>query len=188
VLVAGLLVSVSGVSAFAQETTPAPKVKISTKQTKAKKPMHPIATIETTKGTIKIELYPEEAPKAVANFIKLTKEKYYDGLKFHRVVPDFVIQTGDPKGDGTGGPGYTIPDEKNKDLKHTVGAVGMAKSAAPNSAGSQFYIVIGKPAPFLDGGYTVFGKVLSGQDVAEKIIVGDKMTKVTITEPEAKKE
>jgi peptidyl-prolyl cis-trans isomerase B (cyclophilin B) len=146
-----------------------------------KKPMHPIATIETNKGTIRIELYPEEAPKTVENFIKLTKKGYYDGLVFHRVIPDFVIQTGDPNGDGSGGPGYTIPDERSSKIKHEVGAVAMAKTAAPNSAGSQFYIVIGKPAPHLDGGYTAFGKVISGQPVAESIRVGDKMLKVTVT-------
>lgn len=161
-----------------------PETKKDAPKKEGKKRMRPVATIETEKGKIELELYPEEAPKTVENFITLTKKGYYNGLVFHRVVPDFVIQTGDPKGDGTGGPGYTIPDEKNKSLKHTVGAVGMAKTAQPNSGGSQFYIVIGKPAPFLDGGYTVFGKVLSGQDVAEKIKVGDKMLKVTVVEPE----
>lgn len=159
--------------AFAQQPGGAPKTQ----------PAHPIVTLKTNKGTIKIKLYPEEAPKTVANFVKLIKKGYYDGLKFHRVEPGFVVQGGDPKGDGTGGPGYSIPDETNKKLKHNRGAVAMAKSSAPNSAGSQFYIVIEKPAPHLDGGYTVFGQVISGQDVAEKIVVGDKMTKVTVVEP-----
>lgn len=152
----------------------------------AKRPdPHPIVTMVTTKGTIKMKLYPKEAPKTVENFVKLIKKGYYNGLKFHRVEPGFVIQGGDPKGDGTGGPGYTIPDEPNKNLKHNRGAVAMAKSSAPNSAGSQFYIVIEKPAPFLDEGYTVFGQVISGQQVAEKIAVGDKMTKVTVVVPAA---
>jgi cyclophilin family peptidyl-prolyl cis-trans isomerase len=157
-----------------------------------KKPAHPIAVVETTKGTIKIKLYPEEAPKTVANFVKLAKSGFYNGLMWHRVEPGFVIQGGDPKsknakpgdeGLGTGGPGYTIPDEKNAKLKHNRGAVAMAKSSAPDSAGSQFYIVIEKPASFLDGNYTVFGQVISGQEVAEKIKVGDRMKKVTILEP-----
>ena len=146
---------------------------------------HPIVTMVTTKGTIKMKLYPEEAPKTVENFVKLIKKGYYNGLKFHRVEPGFVVQGGDPKGDGTGGPGYTIPDETNKKLKHNRGAVAMAKSSAPDSAGSQFYIVIEKPASFLDGGYTVFGQVISGQEVAEKIAIGDKMTKVTVVTPAA---
>jgi peptidyl-prolyl cis-trans isomerase B (cyclophilin B) len=144
--------------------------------------VRPVAVLETTKGKIVLELYPSEAPKTVENFITLAKKGFYNGLLFHRVVPGFVIQTGDPKGDGSGGPGYTIPDEPNTTLKHAVGAVGMAKTPAPNSAGSQFYIVIVKPADFLDGRYTVFAKVIEGQEVAEKIIVGDRMTKVTISE------
>jgi len=144
---------------------------------------HPIAVIETAKGVIKIKLYPEDAPKTVENFVKLANKGFYNGLTFHRVEPGFVIQGGDPKGDGTGGPGYSIPDEKNAKLKHNRGAVAMAKSSAPNSAGSQFYIVIDKPAPQLDGGYTVFGQVISGQSVAEKIAKGDKMTKVYIMAP-----
>jgi TonB family protein len=147
---------------------------------------HPVATIETAKGVIKIELYPEEAPKTVDNFVTLVKKGFYDGLTFHRVVPNFVIQGGDPSGDGTGGPGYRIEDEQNKSLTHDVGAVAMAKTPnQPNSAGSQFYIVIGKPAHGLDGGYTIFGRVIDGQAVAEQIAKGDKMTKVTIAEPEA---
>lgn len=143
---------------------------------------NPIATIQTNRGTIKIKLYPEEAPKTAANFIKLARQGFYNGLAFHRVEPGFVIQGGDPKGDGSGGPGYAIPDEKNKTLKHNVGAVAMAK-AGPDTAGSQFYIVITNPAHRLDEGYTVFGQVIQGQSVAEKIQVGDKMTKVTISPP-----
>jgi peptidyl-prolyl cis-trans isomerase B (cyclophilin B) len=143
---------------------------------------HLIATIETAKGVIKIELHPDDAPKTVDNFVTLAKKGFYDGLTFHRVEPNFVIQGGDPNGNGTGGPGYTIPDEPNKSLTHDVGAVAMAKTSQPNSAGSQFYIVVGRSAHFLDGRYTIFGKVIEGQDVAERIAVGDKMTKVTVAE------
>jgi cyclophilin family peptidyl-prolyl cis-trans isomerase len=172
VLVATLLLL--GTAPVMAQTPPAPKTS---------RPLNPIAIIETERGTIKVKLYPEEAPKTVENFIKLIKKNFYDGLKFHRVEPGFVIQGGDPNGDGTGGPGYSIPDEKNTKLKHNRGAVAMAKSSAPNSAGSQFYIVISKPAPHLDGGYTVFGQVIAGQEVAEKIGIGDKIKKVTIQEP-----
>ncbi len=142
---------------------------------------HPIVTMQTTKGTILIKLFPEEAPQTCANFMKLINKKFYDGLKFHRVDPGFVVQGGDPKGDGTGGPGYKIKNEANKLLKHNRGAVAMA-NAGRDTAGSQFYFVITKPAPHLDNGdYTIFGQVISGQDVAERIAIGDKMTKVTVT-------
>lgn len=142
---------------------------------------HPIATIETAKGTIKVKLYPEEAPNTVANFISLARKGFYNGLNFHRVIAGFMIQGGSLDGKGSGGPGYTIADEKNKLLKHNRGAVAMAKTSAPNSANSQFYIVIDNPSPHLDGGYTVFGQVISGQENAEKIQVGDKITKITIS-------
>ena len=151
--------------------------------------VHPIATIATAKGTIKIKLFPEDAPITVANFIKLANRGFYNGLAFHRVVPGFVIQGGDPKGDGSGGPGYEIKNENNHFLKHNRGAVAMA-NAGRDTAGSQFYIVIDKPAPFLDdkeedgvNKYTLFGQVISGQNVAETIAVGDKMKKVTISYP-----
>jgi peptidyl-prolyl cis-trans isomerase B (cyclophilin B) len=143
---------------------------------------HPIATIQTNKGTIRIRLYPEEAPKTVENFVKLAKRGFYNGLAWHRVIPGFVAQGGDPKGDGTGGPGYTIKNETNKKLRHNRGAVAMA-NAGRDTAGSQFYIVIGKAAPHLDNGdYTIFGQVIQGQDVAEKLVVGDRMARVTISE------
>jgi cyclophilin family peptidyl-prolyl cis-trans isomerase len=141
---------------------------------------HPIAIVETSKGVIKFRMYPDEAPVTVANFVKLAQSGFYSNLIFHRVEPGFVIQGGDPQGDGSGGPGYSIQDEQNKLLRHNRGAVAMAKSSAPNSAGSQWYICINQPAPHLDGGYTVFGQVISGQLVAEKIAVGDKIKKVTI--------
>jgi peptidyl-prolyl cis-trans isomerase B (cyclophilin B) len=150
---------------------------------------NPIVTIITTKGPIKLKLYPEEAPKTVANFIKLIDKGFYNGLTFHRVVSDFVIQGGDPNGNGQGGPGWQIPNEDNKKLKHNRGALAMA-NAGPDTAGSQFYIVIGKPAPNLDekdargiSKYTIFGQVIAGQAIAEKIVVGDKMVKVTVQKP-----
>ncbi|MDE2060260.1 MAG: peptidylprolyl isomerase [candidate division NC10 bacterium] len=141
---------------------------------------NPKAVIEMAAGKIVVELYANDAPGTVANFIKLAKQGFYNGLTFHRVVPGFVAQGGDPKGDGTGGPGYTIKDEVNS-RKHTTGAVAMAKTAAPNSAGSQFYITLA-PQPRLDSGYTVFGQVVEGMDIVMKIKRGDVMKKVTIIE------
>jgi peptidyl-prolyl cis-trans isomerase B (cyclophilin B) len=137
-----------------------------------------IAVIETTKGVIKFKFYQADAPLTCKNFIDLTNKGFYNGLTFHRVEPNFVIQGGDPNGNGTGGPGYTIKAEFNKN-KHLEGTVAMARAQDPNSAGSQFYICLA-PAPFLDNNYTVFGQVTEGLDVVHKIAVGDKMTKVTI--------
>jgi cyclophilin family peptidyl-prolyl cis-trans isomerase len=137
--------------------------------------------IETAKGTIVFELLPDVAPITVSNFVYLAEGGYYDGLTFHRVVTEpqpFVVQGGDPLGDGTGGPGYNIPAEFN-DVKHDRGVVAMARAMDPDSAGSQFYITLG-PAYFLDNQYTVFGRVLEGMDVVDQIVIGDVMTKVTI--------
>jgi peptidyl-prolyl cis-trans isomerase B (cyclophilin B) len=131
-------------------------------------------------GEIVIEFFPDDAPKTVDNFVALAAKGFYNGVTFHRVEPGFVVQGGDPKGNGTGGPGYTIKDEFNKQ-KHVRGAVAMARTQAPNSAGSQFYITLA-PAHFLDGQYTVFGRITSGMDVVDKIKVGDKMKSVTIKE------
>jgi peptidylprolyl isomerase/peptidyl-prolyl cis-trans isomerase B (cyclophilin B) len=131
-------------------------------------------------GEIVIEFYPADAPKTVENFVKLANKGFYNGVKFHRREEGFVIQGGDPKGDGTGGPGYTIPAEFNKQ-KHVRGAVAMARTSDPNSAGSQFYICLA-PASFLDGQYTVFGIVTKGMDVVDKVKVGDKMKTVKIVE------
>jgi peptidyl-prolyl cis-trans isomerase B (cyclophilin B) len=139
-------------------------------------------TLQTTAGTIEIVLFPKEAPKTVENFTKLVKKGFYDGTTFHRVIPGFVSQGGDPlskklkPGDpqiGTGGPGYDIPDEHGNGLKHLPGAVAMAHSSLPNSAGSQFYIVH-KPIPHLDGGYTIFGHVTKGFGVALKMTPSDR--------------
>jgi peptidylprolyl isomerase/peptidyl-prolyl cis-trans isomerase B (cyclophilin B) len=131
-------------------------------------------------GQIRVEFFPEDAPKTVENFITLTKKGYYNGLTFHRVVPGFVVQGGDPKGNGTGGPGYTIKAEFNK-RKHERGSLAMARSQHPDSAGSQFYITYG-PQPHLDGNYTVFGQVVSGMEHVDRIKQGDRMTSVVIVE------
>ncbi|MEW6556713.1 MAG: peptidylprolyl isomerase [Elusimicrobiota bacterium] len=137
-----------------------------------------VAVIETDRGVIKFEFFEQDAPNTVANFKKLARKKFYNGLKFHRVVPNFVIQGGCPKGNGTGDPGYKIKAEFNK-RPHLDGTVAMARAQDPDSAGSQFYICLG-PQPFLDGKYTVFGQVIEGLDVVYKIQIGDVMKKVYI--------
>jgi cyclophilin family peptidyl-prolyl cis-trans isomerase len=131
---------------------------------------NPIAVIETNLGTFKFELNLDTAPITAQNFIDLAEKGFYDGLTFHRIVPGFVIQGGDPNGDGTGGPGYTIKGEFNPELKHdAAGVVAMArKGNDPDSAGSQFYITLA-PTPNLDGSYAVFGRVIEGLDVVLKI-------------------
>jgi peptidyl-prolyl cis-trans isomerase B (cyclophilin B) len=131
-------------------------------------------------NTIDITFYPQDAPKTVENFVTLAKKGFYNGLKFHRVVPDFVVQGGCPKGDGTGGPGYTIPAEFNS-KKHLRGTVAMARSQHPDSAGSQFYICYGA-TPHLDRNYTVFGQVTSGMEHVDRIKQGDRMKTVEIQE------
>jgi peptidyl-prolyl cis-trans isomerase B (cyclophilin B) len=139
------------------------------------------AIIETDKGNIVLELYEKDAPKTVANFEKLIKEGFYDGLTFHRVIPNFVIQGGCPRGDGTGGPGYSIKCEtKGNPRKHGTGALSMAH-AGKDTGGSQFFITH-SPQPHLDGVHTVFGQVIEGQDVVNKIKARDKMNKVTVVE------
>lgn len=135
-------------------------------------------TIETKYGSIEAELYPNEAPKTVARISELAKKGFYDGLTFHRVVPGFVVQGGDPKGDGTGGSGQNLPAEFNSH-KHVEGTLAMARASDPNSADSQFYISLGSHS-HLDNNYTVFGKVTKGMDAVKQIKVGDKMTKVTV--------
>jgi peptidyl-prolyl cis-trans isomerase B (cyclophilin B) len=142
-----------------------------------------IATFDTSKGKIVCELYTKDAPATVNNFIFLAREKFYDGTVFHRVIPDFMIQGGDPTATGSGGPGYRFPDElKNNPRKHKVGSLSMA-NAGPNTNGSQFFIthvVTG----WLDGKHTVFGQVKdkSSQDVVDAIKQSDKLNSVTITE------
>lgn len=125
------------------------------------------ATMQTSEGDIKIELFDDEAPETVANFRKLAEDGFYDGLTFHRVIPDFMIQGGCPNGTGTGGPGYTFDDEFN-DHKVVRGALAMA-NAGPNTNGSQFFIVTAEACPHLDGKHTVFGQVTDGMDVVDKI-------------------
>lgn len=134
--------------------------------------------METNKGVIEIDLYPQYAPKTVNNFVFLAQEGYYDGVTFHRVIPNFVIQGGDPTGTGRGGPGYKFEDEfKDNPLKHETGILSMANSG-PGTNGSQFFITH-SPQPHLDGKHTVFGKVVNGMDVVNAIKQGDKMIKVT---------
>jgi peptidyl-prolyl cis-trans isomerase B (cyclophilin B) len=125
------------------------------------------ATIQTNHGPIQVELFPEDAPKTVANFVKLANDGFYDRIIFHRVIPDFMIQGGDPTGTGSGGPGYSFEDEFN-DQKVERGALAMA-NAGPNTNGSQFFIVTTDAAPWLDGKHTVFGRVTEGMDVVDKI-------------------
>lgn len=134
------------------------------------------AVIETDKGTIEFEIFPA-SPKAASNFVTLTADGFYNGLTFHRVVPGFVIQGGDPSGNGTGGPGYTFEDEPVT-LKYDKGIVAMA-NAGPNTNGSQFFIML-EDNPTLPPNYTIFGKVIKGQDVVSNIQVGDVMKKVSI--------
>jgi peptidyl-prolyl cis-trans isomerase B (cyclophilin B) len=139
------------------------------------------ARIETNKGTVVLELYPNHAPKTVNNFVFLAQQGFYDGLKFHRVISNFMIQGGDPNGTGTGGPGYRFEDEvRNNPLRHETGVISMA-NAGPNTNGSQFFITH-SPQPHLNGRHTVFGKVIEGQDVVNAIRQGDTMQKVTIEE------
>ena len=136
---------------------------------------NPVVTFQTTAGTFKAELYPEIAPNTVNNFISLVKKGFYDGTIFHRVIPGFMIQGGDPEGSGMGGPGYGIKGEfsangfKN-DLRHTRGVLSMARSMRPNSAGSQFFVMVAD-APHLDGQYAAFGKVIEGLQVVDAIVM-----------------
>ena len=150
----------------------------------------PVVRMVTTRGVILIKLYPKDAPLSCANFEKLVKKGFYNGLTFHRITDlgapgtSKIVQGGDPAGNGSGGPGYTIKGEFKSNgvpnpLTHIAGAVAMARTGEPDSAGSQFYICV-NPVHFLDGNYAVFGQVIKGLDVAGRLKVGDKMTKVTL--------
>lgn len=140
-----------------------------------------LITMNTDRGVIELELYPEYAPVTVNNFVFLTREGFYDGVTFHRVINNFMIQGGDPTGSGMGGPGYRFNDEvKNNPLKHETGVISMA-NAGPGTNGSQFFITHA-PQPHLNGRHTVFGKVTKGMDVVNAIRQGDKMIKVTFAE------
>lgn len=144
------------------------------------------ATVETDRGVIVIELYPEVAPKTVENFEKLVTDGFYNNLTFHRVVPGFVVQGGDPAGNGTGGPGYDVVGEIKAGEKHLRGSVATARTGdqvnpGRRSSGSQFYICL-DPQPGLDNQYTIFGAVITGMDVVDKIKVGDHMKKLTLSD------
>lgn len=139
------------------------------------------ATIHTARGDIVLDLFPQYAPKTVNNFVFLANQGFYDGVTFHRVIKDFMIQGGDPTGTGSGGPGYRFEDEfRGNPLRHEAGVLSMA-NAGPGTNGSQFFITH-SPQPHLDGRHTVFGKVTQGKDVVDAIRQGDIMTKVTISE------
>jgi cyclophilin family peptidyl-prolyl cis-trans isomerase len=157
---------------------------------------NPVALIETTLGKIAVELFPKEAPDTVANFVKLIEKGYYDGVIFHRVIPGFMVQTGDPTGTGRGGPGWTIMDEFHPKLRHNKAGILSMANAGPDTGGSQFFITLGT-TPHLDDRHAVFGAVIEGQDVVKKI--GDAprdrsdrpntqiaMTRVTIAQKLAK--
>ena len=137
-----------------------------------------IANFDTDRGTIRVELAADKAPLTVANFVNLAQRGYYDGLKFHRVINEFMVQGGCPLGTGTGGPGYKFEDEANNGLRHERGVLSMA-NAGPNTNGSQFFITH-VPCGWLDGKHTVFGKVLEGQDVVDSIKQGDKINSLKI--------
>jgi peptidyl-prolyl cis-trans isomerase B (cyclophilin B) len=137
-----------------------------------------IANFETDRGLIRVELAADKAPLTVANFVNLAQRGYYDGLKFHRVINDFMVQGGCPQGTGTGGPGYKFEDEANNGLRHERGVLSMA-NAGPNTNGSQFFITH-VPCGWLDGKHTVFGKVLEGMEVVDNIKQGDHINKIRI--------
>lgn len=143
-----------------------------------------IATIKTTRGAIKIELFDDKTPRTVDNFVTLANKGFYNGLKFHRVIENFMIQTGCPQGTGRGGPGYKFKDEFHPDLKHDGPGVLSMANAGPNTNGSQFFITH-VACPHLDGKHSVFGRVLEGQEVVNAIRQGDKMESVTISEENA---
>jgi cyclophilin family peptidyl-prolyl cis-trans isomerase len=181
----GLLLITLSAKSFGDETgdtTMAKKKKSTKKATVAS--ANPRVKIETTQGTIIVELF-SDVPKSTKNFVELVEKAFYDGLTFHRYVPGFVIQGGDPQGTGMGGSDKTIPLEITKH-KHLQGALGMARSQDPNSASSQFYICLAD-LPSLDGGYAVFGKVVEGMDNVMKLRQGDKMTKLTLLSKTADK-
>jgi len=161
---------------MAQQEWPAPPaMKIDVKKNYA-------VSIETNRGTIELELYPQHAPQTVNNFVFLAGQGFYDGVKFHRVIADFMIQTGDPTGTGRGGPGYRFGDEvgKSNPLKHERGVISMA-NAGPNTNGSQFFITH-VPTPHLNGKHTVFGKVTKGLDVVDAVRQGDVMVSVKVAD------
>ena len=138
--------------------------------------------VKTDKGDIEGVLYPSKAPVTVANFLNLAKRGYYDGIKFHRVIPDFMIQGGDPTGTGSGGPGYRFEDECTPELKHDKPGIFSMANAGPGTNGSQFFITH-VPTPHLDGKHTVYGSVTKGQDIVDAIAQGDKIKSIEILDP-----
>lgn len=167
-----LFAGLSAALAFAQTNAPisnaAPVTTTGTQMQKTEETQKASkAVVETSMGTFSFTFMKDKAPNTCDNFIKLANKGFYNGLTFHRVIPDFMIQGGCPKGDGTGGPGYQVPAEFN-DTKHVPGVVSMARAQHPDSAGSQFFVCVGASS-WLDGKYTAFGKITEGQDVADKI-------------------
>lgn len=143
-----------------------------------------LVKLATDKGDIYLDLYDDKTPVTVGSFLELVSRGFYNGLAFHRVIADFMIQGGDPQGTGAGGPGFTIPDEADKGLKHKRGSLSMAKTAMPNTGGSQFFICH-SPQSHLDGVHTVFGETVKGLDVVDKIARGDKIVTATILKKSA---
>lgn len=138
-----------------------------------------VVTMETDRGNIRLELFDDKTPVTCANFEKLIQQGFYDGLKFHRVIPDFMIQGGCPKGTGTGGPGYNFKDEFHKELRHNAPGILSMANAGPNTNGSQFFITH-VPCPHLDGKHSVFGRVIEGQDVVNAVKQNDVIRKVSV--------
>jgi len=162
-----------------EETVPSTGVGEETE--KAEEPGGSIVKIVTSRGDILIELFDKQAPITAGNFLLLVEDGFYDGVVFHRIIPDFMAQGGDPTGTGGGGPGFTIPDEIVPELRHDRGMVSMAKTAAPDSGGSQFFICYTKEhTQHLDGVHSVFGQVIEGMEVADQLRNGDAMLKVTV--------
>lgn len=175
---AGIATGSQSTPAPGQTAAPQPTQGASTTKTYAAEPPMTIdqskkyfATIKMDIGDIKVELFPQDAPRHVNNFVFLSRDGFYDGVTFHRVIPGFMAQAGDPTGTGRGGPGYNIPDEVNS-RKFEDGTLGMAKTQLPNSAGSQWFLDYA-PQPSLDGGYTAFGQIVEGRDVLDKIMPRD---------------
>ena len=153
----------------ATNTGKAPSQPVNSQQTAiAVNPHNRVAVFETSKGTFRIELFEDKAPNTVKNFISLASKGFYDGLTFHRVIDGFMIQGGDPKGNGTGGPGYQIADEFHRDLRHSTEGILSMANAGPNTGGSQFFITLA-PTPHLDNKHAVFGRVIEGMDIVKSI-------------------
>jgi cyclophilin family peptidyl-prolyl cis-trans isomerase len=163
------LVLLSGCTQTAQVTAPiAEKLEDKSLSSEEIIMANPIVVFETNQGTFKAELFKDKAPLTAQNFLDLTNKGFYNGLKFHRVIADFMLQGGDPNGNGTGGPGYKIRDEFGVGLKHSTPGILSMANAGPNTGGSQFFVTL-VPTPWLDGKHAIFGKVVSGMDVVEKI-------------------